>query len=100
VTSDFHTRRAAWIFRQCLAGQPVDVAVTGVPNDRFQLATWWRNETGFVTVLGEYVKLLGYLVHYGRAWVWLPVVLLCAVILAIVLWRRGRRYGRSPDRAG
>ena len=91
VTHDFHTRRAAWIFRQCLAGQPVQVAVVGVPNERFQLATWWRNETGFVTVLGENVKLLAYLARYGNRRVWLPLVLLGAVILAIVLWRRMRR---------
>jgi uncharacterized SAM-binding protein YcdF (DUF218 family) len=91
VTSDFHTRRAAWIFRQCLAGQPVEVAVVGVPNERFELATWWRNEKGFVTVLGENVKLLAYLARYGSARAWLPLVLLGAVILAIVLWRRRRR---------
>ena len=88
VTHGFHTRRAAWIFRRCLAGQPVEVAVTGVPDERFQLATWWRSEAGFVTVLGENLKLLGYLARYGSAWFWLGLAVPGAVIIAILVWRR------------
>lgn len=61
VTHDFHTRRAARIMRRCLAGQPVEVVMVSAPSERFRLDAWWRTEEGFVTVLGENLKLLAYL---------------------------------------
>ena len=66
VTSDFHTRRALWTMRRVLRASPVQVGVEAAAPvfATFSPATWWSSWAGWRTVLGEYLKLIGYLVRY------------------------------------
>ena len=64
VTSAFHTRRAAWIFRKSFAGLPVTLELAAVPYPDFDQTNWWKNETGLITLNNEYIKLIFYLIKY------------------------------------
>lgn len=64
VTSAFHTRRARWIFHRTLAGLPVVLKMAAVPYPDFDQTSWWKNETGLITVNNEYIKLIFYLFTY------------------------------------
>jgi len=70
--------------------QARQVRFVSAPNDRFRLRNWWRSEDGFCIVIGEYIKLAGYWVRYGRFRYWA----VGAIILfgaAIVAWRHNRK---------
>jgi uncharacterized SAM-binding protein YcdF (DUF218 family) len=54
VTSNFHTRRAAWIFRKIMPGVVVDVVAA--PDPLFSPEDWWRNRDGQKTFLLEWTK--------------------------------------------
>jgi uncharacterized SAM-binding protein YcdF (DUF218 family) len=64
VTSAFHTRRAKWIFDRELAGQPVTLEMVAVPYATFDQTSWWKNETGLITLNNEYIKLVYYFFKY------------------------------------
>lgn len=65
VTSEFHTRRALWIFRRVLRTTPVIVAMCPVPDMKYSAANWWTREDGQIAVHDEYVKLGWYLLRHG-----------------------------------
>jgi uncharacterized SAM-binding protein YcdF (DUF218 family) len=53
VTSDTHTRRAAFVFRQ--EGE-VPFHTVSAPSEDFRLATWWKSREGRKAVFLEWVK--------------------------------------------
>lgn len=46
VTSDFHTRRAARIFRKATAGSSISFCTVGSSTRDFSAPTWWQNREG------------------------------------------------------
>ena len=60
VTSNYHTRRAGWIWRKMLRGSqpPVDLSVDGVPDPEFQPQGWWRRRLYAKTWFYEFTKLV------------------------------------------
>ncbi len=64
VTSEFHSRRARWIFARELAGLPVSLLSVAVPYSTFDRTNWWTNENGLITVDNEYIKLIFYYFKY------------------------------------
>jgi uncharacterized SAM-binding protein YcdF (DUF218 family) len=65
VTSEFHTRRAKWIFDRVFAGTSVQIMVAATPNGRYSTTTWWLSEDGRIGCWREYLKLAYYLCRYG-----------------------------------
>lgn len=57
VTSNYHTRRARYIFRKILP-QNIRVEVAGAPDSEFQPGTWWENRQGRKTF---FLETMGYL---------------------------------------
>jgi len=64
LTSEFHTRRARWVFERELRGLPVRLEVAGAPHIGFDAGSWWQNESGLIYVNNEYIKLLFYWIKY------------------------------------
>jgi len=92
VTSNYHTRRSRWIFRQVLGSRAERVRFVSAPTDGFSAECWWQVEEGFSTYTKEYLKFAFYLVRYGSAGIWIA-----AGVVALVgyrIWRRLRRRGR------
>lgn len=60
VTSNYHTRRAGWIWRKALRSvqPPVSLGIDGVPDPEFQPQGWWRNRLYAKTWFYEFTKLL------------------------------------------
>jgi uncharacterized SAM-binding protein YcdF (DUF218 family) len=54
VTSDFHTRRAARIFRK--AAKDIQMRVVASPDEYFHADSWWQTREGQKTVLIEWMK--------------------------------------------
>lgn len=63
VTSNFHSRRARWIFRKVLGPRPVDLVFVEAETT-FSPGDWWRREEGLITVANEYTKLAYYVLRY------------------------------------
>jgi uncharacterized SAM-binding protein YcdF (DUF218 family) len=64
VTSNYHTRRARWIFRKALGDQVNHLHFVGSPTEGFDASNWWRSEAGFVAYTNEFIKLAAYWVAY------------------------------------
>ena len=58
VTSNYHTRRARYIFRKILP-QNIRLEVAGAPDSEFQPRTWWETRQGRKTF---FLETVGYLV--------------------------------------
>ena len=58
VTTDYHTRRARWLFKRELGDGMANVFFVGVPTDGFTPDNWWCYEEGWTTYLHEYVKIV------------------------------------------
>lgn len=60
ITSNFHTARAARIFRDVLRkrGDRLTMRVVAAPDEFFQPASWWRNREARKTVLLEWSKTI------------------------------------------
>ena len=54
VTSNFHTRRAAWLMRHENPG--LDVDAVPAPDPYFTSGTWWKSRNGQKTFLLEWMK--------------------------------------------
>ncbi|HLG98219.1 MAG TPA: YdcF family protein [Bryobacteraceae bacterium] len=65
VTSAFHTRRARWILRRVLRGEPVRVSMAPIDDPKYSASNWWTREDGQVACQDEYVKLFWYFLRYG-----------------------------------
>lgn len=64
VTSNFHSRRARWIFRKVLGGRQVGISMVEADHANFTTRNWWRHEDGLITVSNEYIKLVYYFLRY------------------------------------
>lgn len=56
VTSDFHTRRAARMYRN--AAPDLEIFVVAAPDTYFSATGWWHNREGQKTALYEWMKTL------------------------------------------
>lgn len=54
VTSNFHTRRAAWLMRHENPG--LEVEAVPAPDPYFTPSTWWKSRNGQKTFLLEWMK--------------------------------------------
>lgn len=66
VTSNYHTRRARWVFAQVLGERSHQISFVSAPAYDFRTDEWWHIDKGVRAVVAEYLKLAFYLVHYGR----------------------------------
>lgn len=64
VTSNFHSRRARWVFRKVLAGRGVAISFVEADHAVFTSRDWWRHEEGLITVSNEYIKFAYYVTRY------------------------------------
>lgn len=64
VSSGFHLRRIAFVFRKRFREKGITVVLHGARNGDFEDATWWRSEEGLLMVNNEYVKLMYYAWKY------------------------------------
>jgi uncharacterized SAM-binding protein YcdF (DUF218 family) len=64
VTSNYHTRRARWIFRKAVGDRAARLDFIGAPTDGFDATNWWRSEAGFTAYVNEYVKFGAYWFRY------------------------------------
>jgi uncharacterized SAM-binding protein YcdF (DUF218 family) len=60
VTSKYHTKRAAWIYR-ALAGDSIRIISRPAREDSFDPDAWWHDRASTRRVLVEYQKLLVFL---------------------------------------
>jgi uncharacterized SAM-binding protein YcdF (DUF218 family) len=60
VTSNYHSRRAGFLWRQVLRGDhaPIQMVVDGVPDPDFQPRGWWRKRLYAKTWEEEFTKLV------------------------------------------
>ena len=70
VTSPYHCRRTRLIFDRVLGDLGTDVTVTASVTLYMDMDTWWRTRQGWITVPGEFPKLI---------WSWLSVPHVSAV---------------------
>jgi uncharacterized SAM-binding protein YcdF (DUF218 family) len=56
VTSDYHTRRAARLFRKALP--EISISVVAAPNTNWELRRWWQHREGQKAVFMEWTKTL------------------------------------------
>jgi uncharacterized SAM-binding protein YcdF (DUF218 family) len=69
VTSLFHTRRAASVYKKRFAAAGIKVLMNGAHDMRFDEDYWWQNEYGLIGLNNEYMKTLYYLIrrdHHRR----------------------------------
>jgi len=90
VTNDYHSRRARWVFRRVLGQRSPRLTFVSAPTDSFVLDQWWRTESGFSAVFGEYLKLTYYAARYGQLGYWLVGML--ALLSAGFGYRLRRRF--------
>ena len=67
VTSDWHSRRASWIFRRLYGRAGIEVLSVPSPEWRFDTLRWWQYPDGGETVIMEYVRLVWYALQLWRA---------------------------------
>ena len=54
VTSNYHTRRSARMYREAVPD--LDITVVGAPDTYFSPEAWWKNREGQKTFLYEWMK--------------------------------------------
>lgn len=64
VTSEYHARRAAWVFRSVFRSRRLDVRVVSARNEYFHMERWWTWPENRVFVLREYAKLGAFLLGF------------------------------------
>jgi len=65
VTSNFHTRRAAFIFKRALKNMDMKLSVAYPGHDTFDPNNWWNSKRNFTKTLSEFVKLVWYWLSYS-----------------------------------
>jgi uncharacterized SAM-binding protein YcdF (DUF218 family) len=96
VTSNYHTRRARWVFRHVLGDRAARIRFFSVPTDYFDASCWWKSSEGFSLYTSEYLKLGFYLLWYGSAGWWLGGAIF--MVAAVWWWRRRRRSEAALSR--
>ena len=56
VTSDYHTRRAGWMFRK--EAPDMQIYIVAAPDAEWELRAWWQNREGQKHVATEWLKSL------------------------------------------
>lgn len=64
ITTEFHTRRVARVFRKRFEGSGITVLVHGARASDYDPERWWTSEEGLIMVNNEYMKLLYYAITY------------------------------------
>ncbi len=64
VTSFYHTRRTAYIFKKLLEKEGVKVMVHPAYSRNFDIDSWWKNKYLRKVVIIEWVGLLYYMLEY------------------------------------
>jgi uncharacterized SAM-binding protein YcdF (DUF218 family) len=64
VTTDMHSKRARFIFREKFRQTPVRILVAAAPGWSFNASNWWRTKLGVIGCRDEYIKLLYYRLRY------------------------------------
>jgi len=93
VTSDFHTRRTRWTYRQVFGGQIDRLHFVAAPTDGFDQTNWWRVEDGWVTYGTEFLKFGFYALRYGNR-LWIGGVGLLALAAVVFLHRRRQQSAK------
>ncbi len=65
VTSNFHTRRALFIFKRALKNMDMKLSIAYPEEDSFDPSAWWKSKRNFSIVLDEFVKLVWYWISYS-----------------------------------
>lgn len=94
VTSDYHTRRARFVFGCVFPDEMNRFDFISAPNDGFELSRWWETSTGTHQVLSEFVKLWLYWTWYGHGKYWLAAGGIVSMG-ALARLRRSRRRSRA-----
>jgi hypothetical protein len=62
VTSDYHTRRAGWIWRHTAPW--LDLRMVASPDRDFRSERWWYSRDSSKLVFNEWVKLLSFTLDF------------------------------------
>ena len=62
VTDPWHTRRVKTIFTDSFSNTGFKVLVHAVPDSGYNKYFWWLSADGWKHTVGEYVRILGYLI--------------------------------------
>lgn len=81
VTSNYHTRRARWVFTLVHGKRSAHLSFVSSPAYGFSAVDWWQTEDGFELVLAEYLKLLFYGVQYGYWGYGIAAAILAVLVL-------------------
>ncbi|MBN2412653.1 YdcF family protein [candidate division KSB1 bacterium] len=65
VTSNFHTRRASFIFKRAFKNLNIKLSVAYPDKDSFDPNKWWKTRRNFTRVMSEFVKLVWYWISYS-----------------------------------
>lgn len=64
VSSLFHTKRVANVFKDKFKNEGIFVIVHGAPSSSYDEKFWWESEYGLLALNNEYIKLLYYFLKY------------------------------------
>jgi len=65
VTSNYHTRRALFIFKRAFKNTDIKLSVTNPADGTFKPKEWWKSKKNFKRGVIEIVKLLWYWISYS-----------------------------------
>jgi uncharacterized SAM-binding protein YcdF (DUF218 family) len=91
VTSDYHTRRSRWVFRQVIGDAADRLQFVAAPTDYFNADNWWRVEEGIASYPKEFFKLPFYYIWYGPGLIWLGAIGIVVVAAWVTVRIRRRR---------
>jgi uncharacterized SAM-binding protein YcdF (DUF218 family) len=91
VTSDLHTRRTRWTFRQALRGTPHELHFISAPVWDYSADNWWQSEQGMTAYPSELLKIVFYWCYYGCGMAWAVALLAGGAVLGLAWFRRGHR---------
>ncbi len=64
VTSNYHTRRAKYIFGRVLKGTGVEFVTVSAPDPKFSPSSWWKKHEGQQKALTELANMVVYRIKY------------------------------------
>ncbi|MGB1315333.1 MAG: YdcF family protein [Chitinophagales bacterium] len=60
VSSKFHTRRIANVFKSLFKENGIQVYISGAKSSSFNEEEWWKSENGLIALNNEYLKMFYY----------------------------------------
>lgn len=64
ISTDFHTRRVAQVFKKKFRKEGIEVIVHAAFSTSYDAQRWWQSENGLIALNNEYLKQLYYLLKY------------------------------------